>query len=712
MPKEYGPDRDYQDMSYRIARFDGDIRAEDRSIPIVLASEAPVPTFDFARKDVVDEVLNLDGMSLPQQVPLLDSHNRETVRGVLGSIRDLERKTINGVKSIVGRAYFAADADSQRAFQNYADGHTTDFSVGARRQAVKYFGNRRDVTRSRLLEGSAVVIGADSNAKSFDALALRAYSDPQSLKEEMMQKEIRDKLIARGMPAELDDNAALEWMDKNLDRKADPPKEEKPKVDEKPPVDVDAITRKAQADETARITGIDEICRSHKVPNKDRDEWIKSGKTLADVSSEVLKRLATPGESVGAFRIDAGESAIEKFGAAACDSLALRSLASAKLNPKATAERARQAGDLDAVQRCEELSRTIEKPAPGTSELRHISMFDIARRFVEASGRDTMYMPKPEVVREAFRLGLIQRDGPAYNTTGSFTNVMLNATNKTLLAAYDEAPSTYQIWARRAPSAPDYRDLNRIRFGELPDPEVVPENAAYPEKTTSDSKESYSVDKYGELFSISLEAVVNDDLNAISRIPAMQGAAMRRKINKVVYAILTANAALSDGVALFHATSHGANLDATTLDGIEDLSVGYAVMALQTGLSSGTVLGIRPRFLIVGETLAPMAYKLTASMADPSSSGNSGIANMYGPAGPRRLEVVTEGQLDSTSTTAWWLAADPSQVDTVEYTFLQGEESPVLSREEGFTIDAIRYKIRQAFAAKAIDYRGLYQGNA
>ena len=82
------------------------------------------------------------------------------------------------------------------------------------------------------------------------------------------------------------------------------------------------------------------------------------------------------------------------------------------------------------------------------------------------------------------------------------------------------------------------------------------------------------------------------------------------------------------------------------------------------------------------------------------------------PGGPRTIIPVIDGQLDGSSTTAWWLAADSSQVDTVELTFLQGEESPVLERQDGFEVDAVKYKIRQSFAAAAVDYRGLYQGNS
>ncbi|MNL71936.1 hypothetical protein D3C87_1971690 [compost metagenome] len=67
--------------------------------------------------------------------------------------------------------------------------------------------------------------------------------------------------------------------------------------------------------------------------------------------------------------------------------------------------------------------------------------------------------------------------------------------------------------------------------------------------------------------------------------------------------------------------------------------------------------------------------------------------------------------LDAVSASAWYLAASNSQVDTVEYTFLDGAEGPVIESEIGFEIDGVSYKCRHDFAAKAVDHRGLFRAN-
>ena len=140
-------------------------------------------------------------------------------------------------------------------------------------------------------------------------------------------------------------------------------------------------------------------------------------------------------------------------------------------------------------------------------------------------------------------------------------------------------------------------------------------------------------------------------------------------------------------------------------------------MMTQKGLSSDAIINIQPRYLIVPVALSATALQLVGSIADPaaggsSTTGNSNTLNVYGPNGSRPLQVVVEPQLDANSPSRWYLAADPAQVDTVEVTFLQGEESPVLESEWDFDRDVWKYKVRQTFGTKAIDWRGLHRNGS
>ncbi len=187
---------------------------------------------------------------------------------------------------------------------------------------------------------------------------------------------------------------------------------------------------------------------------------------------------------------------------------------------------------------------------------------------------------------------------------------------------------------------------------------------------------------------------------------------MRRTWQRSIYQILFDNPVLSDAIALFHSSSHGANL-VTSAISVTSLNTAWSAMMLQTGLDSNTILGIVPRYLICAPGISGTAYQLVNSYADPaaggSAVGNSGNANIYGPGGPRPLIVIVEPLLAGHDADSWYLAADSNQVDTIEYTYLQGEETPVFEQETAFIQDAVKYKIRQTWGVKAIDYRGLYK---
>ena len=58
---------------------------------------------------------------------------------------------------------------------------------------------------------------------------------------------------------------------------------------------------------------------------------------------------------------------------------------------------------------------------------------------------------------------------------------------------------------------------------------------------------------------------------------------------------------------------------------------------------------------------------------------------------------------------AWYLAADPAQIDIIEYGYLEGEEGPTIETRIGFDVDGIEIKCREDFAAKVLDWRGLYK---
>lgn len=148
----------------------------------VLASGQPVIIYDWEQGAFVQEILVLNGLSHPAQIPLLDSHNRNSAADQIGSVRDFALDQTNNL--LTGMVQFSdADELSRTTRQKVAEGHITDGSIGYRvLQSVwipdgsaanidgrDYTGPVRVTTQAQLLEFSITPIGADESAKVWHA---------------------------------------------------------------------------------------------------------------------------------------------------------------------------------------------------------------------------------------------------------------------------------------------------------------------------------------------------------------------------------------------------------------------------------------------------------------------------------------------------------------------------------------------------------------
>jgi hypothetical protein len=379
-----------------------------------------------------------------------------------------------------------------------------------------------------------------------------------------------------------------------------------------------------------------------------------------------------------------------------------------------------EAASAGLIQRCYR-GGGVKRQAPqaeGASDFVNLGLYRLAELCVRRMGINPDRYTKSDVARMALgseatfnRLRIQRNAEAAYHTTGSFANLLLDAASKTLRAAYEEAPYTWALWARQGQSVDDFKNINRIQLGESPNLEIVPETKPYPEGAVSDSKVSYQVQKYGKEFTVSWETVVNDDLDALSRIPAMHGNAARRTQEKAVYDALLSNPTMPDGFSLFsasHPSGRNINSASAGAPSVTTLNEAFELMGKQKGLSSDVYLNLAPRTLLVPLKYSGTALELVNSQSYAQSNGNEGVVNIYGVNGVRPLQVVTTALLDANNATNWYAIADNAQVDTVEITFLNGEESPVLESEWIMSNDVYRYKVRQCFAAAVIDHRGIY----
>ncbi len=676
----------------------------------VIATETPIDVYDPVRGQI-KQVLLMDGVRFRRnrrQLPIVDSHDDKTVRNVFGSIRGI---TIEDGQ-LVGVAEFASDEESQVVATRYKEGHLNDFSIDATIIERQYIPEGKSYTTKRgvVIDGPAEIVtawephnasicatGADPNStvrRSLDQTAQRRAQMDEALMAQLkmlgLPEGVTDpaeiiKFLADKMPSP---SIEIESMNGEKEAVREYMGEEQ-KVEMMDGVK-EEVARQLQADSVRRKTIYADV-RLAKLDRSLAEQWIDEGVSVEVSRQRIIQKMATQ-EPVGTS-VRVTESADDKFASAIGAGLVQRAFRAAGVKCQA-------------------------QNAPGADEFARMDLRRLATLCVERMGVKTDKLSMPEIARIAMGArGVqaqyrIQRD--AYHTTGSFPNLLLDAANKTLLAAYEEATYTWSIWARQAASVEDFKPINRIRMGESPDLEAIPEAAKYPEGAVTDSKTSYFVQKYGKQFSVSWETVINDDLDALSRIPAMHGNAARRLQNKKVYEVLTSNPTMSDTYSLFSA-SHpsGTNVSGSAAaPGVTTLNTGFERMMLQKGLSSDVILGLTPAFLIVPPGYSATALELVNSQSYNASGNNEGVINIYGVNGVRPLQVVVEPILHASSTTNWFLAANTNQIDTVELAFLSGEESPVLTSEQDFDTDCYKYNVRQTFGVAAIDWRGLYRNSA
>jgi phage major head subunit gpT-like protein len=216
---------------------------------------------------------------------------------------------------------------------------------------------------------------------------------------------------------------------------------------------------------------------------------------------------------------------------------------------------------------------------------------------------------------------------------------------------------------------------------------------------TDEGAETVQLGKFGRIVAITREAIINDDLDAFTRIPDRFGVAAANLESDIVWDVLIKNATMADGVALFDAAH--ANLTGTgTTISVASLGVGKAMMRTQK--FSGTVLNIQPKYLVVGSKLETVAAQYIATLTAQSAPNVNPFAGQLIPIVEPRLDTIHNGN-------AWFLIADPATIDTIELAYLQGERGVQIETRQGFDVDGVEIKARLDVAAKAIDYRGMYK---
>lgn len=279
--------------------------------------------------------------------------------------------------------------------------------------------------------------------------------------------------------------------------------------------------------------------------------------------------------------------------------------------------------------------------------------------------------------------------------SATFANALGNSITRRMQAVYI-GETDLQAWKRVAGWGPvnDFRTQERIRVGGYGNLPTVTEGDPYTALASpTDQKATYAVAKRGGTEDVTFEAIKNDDVMSIRRIPGELALAAGNTLYEFVFDFYRTNPTIYDTVALYHASHNNlltAALDATSF------AAHRLLMAKQTRAGSGKRLGAGIKTLLVPFELQETAFNLF--------NRNTNLDKTFVQA--LTPDIIVPAYW--TDATDWVTVADPAKVPVVEVGFLDGREEPELFVQDQpnngsvFTNDKITYKIRHIYSGAVL----------
>lgn len=311
--------------------------------------------------------------------------------------------------------------------------------------------------------------------------------------------------------------------------------------------------------------------------------------------------------------------------------------------------------------------------------LRELARASLVDRGISVSGHNAMSM-----VGLAFT-----------HSSSDFGQILIDVAHKSLLKGWETAAENFDQFTSRG-TLTDFRAAKRVGLGDFGYLPQVGEGEEYTYGTIGDEGASVALATYGQLFSITRQAIINDDMHLLTKIPEKMGQAARATIAKLVFALLTGNAIAQDGKKLFDA-SHKNSFDNAALD---VTNIDKAIQMMNGFVNArGEPLAIEPEFMLLPTSLYTRAKQVLGSASVEGADANSGIINPIRDVVP----ALKSARLQVADPKSWYLI----NKEAIEVSYLDGIDTPYIEQQNGFTVDGVSTKVRIDAGVNVIDYRGI-----
>lgn len=326
-----------------------------------------------------------------------------------------------------------------------------------------------------------------------------------------------------------------------------------------------------------------------------------------------------------------------------------------------------------------------------------LTLLETARQLLTDKGESTRGMSPFEISSRSL------------HSTSDFPKILADVANKTMRMQYAEVPKTFESLGRRS-TLNDFKAKKILGLGDAPDLKKINESGEYTRGTMSETGEEYRLHTYGRIFGITRQTIINDDMDAFTRLPGMWGASASRLQSDLVWGMLlgfnfeTMKAAatkLSDGKTLFHDDRNNLISGAGSVLSKEALSL-LRQKARKQLTPDKKRMNVMLQNIVVPSTLETMAEQLLLNAVNATTDlETNSFKGKYG--------IIVEPRLDDVSESGWYGFANSMMIDTFEYAFLAGEEELNIETRTGFDVDGFEIRARTDFGCGIVDSRGMYK---
>ncbi len=598
-------------------------------------------------------VVDLSGLTVPEEVPLLANHENHT----LGRVGVVSARVLDGCLLIEGKIVGDGEHAAEIVSQGKA-GADWQLSIGAEVEAAEFVQDGRraingvehdapfyHVTKSTLREVSVVAVGADkaTHMKVTAKLELKGNS--------IMEPEKTP--VEAGNPSNHETQPATPAAPS-------------------PAPDVEAVAAAVKA-ERERVALIKSVCGGKFADIEAKA--IAEGWDKEKISDAVLAayRASEPKAEVAIHVKKEGEVTAKHIEAA----LSLR----AGINPdelvKSMGEKTVEAAQKDA-----------DIPLSGIlAECMRLEGMSVPRTFDNAA------------IKAAF-------------STVSLPGILANVAQKKLLQAYTAQPIIATKLCTTADLS-DFKANERFRLTDIGDLMPVGADGEIKEGGVGEEKATNQLDTYAKKFCLTRKMIINDDLGAFLKVPAAMGNRAARLVDQLFFKRLLSNPAMSDGKALFSSPHKNLLTGGNSALSSDSLKKAIQLFLNQTD-ADGQPINVEPSILLVPTALKFLAQELTQGRALIMAGGaEESVRPAINVLADENLSIVSSPYLsnskyDGASDAAWYLFGKPGTVDTFEIGYLKGKRTPTVERGDlDFNTLGIWFRVFFDVGIREQDHRGM-----